>query len=176
MKVLNVGGSDSRHFPPEYDGWDKHVLDIDPEVNPDICCDAREMINMTEKYDSVYCSHNLEHFYQRDVPIVLKGFMHVLNDGGYIHIEVPNIINLMKEMLKNSLDINDIWYRAYGKPITFHDVLYGWSKMIEKGNEYYAHKCGFSAISLRTFIEDAGFKDVVIQDGTSNLIAVAFKR
>ena len=34
------------------------------------------------EYDSVYCSHNLEHYHRHEVPRVLAGFRHVLKAGG----------------------------------------------------------------------------------------------
>jgi len=61
-KVLNVGGnSKAIPLPPQYEGWDHVLLDIDQKGNPDVLCDARELITLPESvYDSVYCSHNLE--------------------------------------------------------------------------------------------------------------------
>ena len=32
MKVLNVGGGASRYLPPEYDGWEQDLLDIEAGV------------------------------------------------------------------------------------------------------------------------------------------------
>ena len=83
MRVLNVGGGKGRTLPPHFDGWDQTLLDIDPDTEPDILSDAREMVNLPPSvYDAIYCSHCLEHFYKHDVPRVLKGFLHVLNDEG----------------------------------------------------------------------------------------------
>ena len=43
MKVLNVGcGMAAIHS--QFTGWDEVRLDIDPEVEPDICCDMLEML------------------------------------------------------------------------------------------------------------------------------------
>lgn len=165
MIVLNVGGGPSRNLPPEYDGWEQHLLDIDPNVNPDICCDARELVNQdfADKYDAIYCSHNLEHYYQYEVPKVLAGFMHVLKSGGIAEIQVPNLTHLMQEFLSRNHDINDVWYRAGDQakmPITFHDVLYGWGGQLKEGNHYYAHKCGFTPLSLCDAVHKAGFVEL----------------
>ena len=178
MKVLNVGGGASRCLPPEYDGWEQDLLDIDPAVNPDICCDALELVNEdlhAGKYEAVYCSHNLEHFYAHQVLTVLFGFKAALKEGGFVDISVPNVKGLMQAMLQGNLDINDVWYRTgQGQPITFHDVLYGWSQAMSQGNLYYAHKCGFTAISLHKALSDAGFKNIVITETQSNLTAKGY--
>lgn len=175
MIVLNVGGG-SRNLPSNYDGWDQHLLDIDPATNPDICCDGKELVNKQKirAYDAVYCSHNLEHYYWHDVPTVLMGFYTHLAEGGVVEIHVPNIKNLMQSI--GSLDLQDVWYRlGDGTPITYHDVLYGWNKAMAAGNEFYAHKCGFTQISLRDVLEKAGFKRVNVVDAGPNLIALAEK-
>lgn len=176
MKVLNVGGGGNRVIPAHYAGFEQLVLDIDESVGADIVCDALEMVGLEpEQFESVYCSHNLEHFYQHDVPQVLKGFLHVLKSKGSLEIHVPNLKNLMTEMMKNNLDLMDVWYRVGDTPITYHDVLYGWNTAMKDGNLYYAHKCGFTSLSLFTAIERAGFVNVCVYDQGANLVARALK-
>ena len=175
MIVLNVGGGASRHLPPSYRDWKQELLDIDPAVHPDIVCDAKEMHTIKKKYDAVYCSHTLEHFYRHDVPRVLSGFLHVLNDKGFAHISVPDITSLMECMLKGHQDIEETWYVSPGGAISFHDVLYGWNKAMSGGNLYYAHKCGFTEKSLTKALRAAGFKKVFTASDSGNLFAYAFK-
>lgn len=175
--MLNVGGGAARASPPGYEGWTHHVLDIDPDVQPDVCCDAllmREKLDASS-YDAVYCSHNLEHFYQHDVPIVLAGFMHVLRKDGTAEIHVPNLSFLMEQVVDGKRDVNDVWYQSGGGPVTFHDVLYGWSKAMRAGNLFYAHKCGFTPASLKAALVSAGFSRVKIEAQESNLMARAKK-
>jgi ubiquinone/menaquinone biosynthesis C-methylase UbiE len=177
MIVLNVGGGASRYLPSHYDGWKQVLLDIDPDVSPDIVCDAKELKTLDAgQFDVVYCSHNLEHFYQADVPKVLDGFMHVLKSGGSVDINVPNMKNLIQSIMSNNLDINDVWYRTgEGVPITFHDVMYGWGAKIAEGNIYYSHKCGFTSLSLGEALNKAGFKQIQVYEQGSNLMARAVK-
>ena len=175
MIVLNVGGGTSRQLPANYDGWEQFLLDIDPAVKPDICCDAKDLTSQPgSTFDAVYCSHNLEHFYQHEVKIVLAGFKHVLKVGGTVEIHVPDVTASMRKMLESNLDINDVWYRlGNGSPISFHDVLYGWGDAIEQGNPFYAHKCGFTPLSLHGALDDAGFSEIVIESGGGNIKATA---
>lgn len=175
MIVLNVGGG-SRNLPAQFSGWDQHLLDIDPATKPDVCCDGVELAHYAapNTYDAVYCSHNLEHYYWHDVPTVLEGFYRVLNTGGFAEIHVPNIKHLIQTI--GSLDIQDVWYRlGDGTPVTYHDVLYGWNKAMESGNLFYAHKCGFTPLSLMNALLGAGFKDIQVEDQGSNLKAIAIK-
>ena len=87
MKVLNVGGNNKDIGLPEiYNAWDQILLDIDPSGKPDICCDAREMMQLESSvYDAIYCSHNLEHYFEHDAEYVLEGFLHVLKPQGFAH-------------------------------------------------------------------------------------------
>ena len=175
MRVLNVGGGSNRDLPPAYKDYVQDILDIDPVVHPDILCDAREMLGLPAgTYDAVFCSHTLEHFYKHDVPKVLAGFRHVLKADGVAHISVPNIPNAFLAMRANNLDLHDIWYRTGSNtPITFHDVLYGWNHAMERGNLFYAHKCGFSGISLGEAVMKAGFPHVRVAEDQYNIVAKA---
>src|SRR5689334_15970515 len=112
--VLNVGGNNrSIPLPPQYCGWEQVVLDIDPRRDPDIVCDARELTTLPPQlYHAVYCSHNLEHYHPHDVPKVLNGFLRVLKPGGFAHIRVPDMGELMRTVVEKSLDIEDIVYES----------------------------------------------------------------
>jgi len=146
-KVLNVGGnSKAIPLPPQYAGFEHLLLDIDPTGNPDVLCDARELTKLdAEQFDMVYCSHNLEHYYRHDVPRVLNGFFNVLKTGGAVHIIVPDLLEVMKKVVQNNMDIDDVLYQSGMGPIMVSDVIYGYSKQIEaSGVEFFAHKTGFT--------------------------------
>jgi hypothetical protein len=176
MRVLNVGGGPTRALPEYYREWDQDLLDIDPNVEPDIVCDAKEMhVLPPGKYDAVYCSHSLEHFYKHEVPAVLAGFRHVLKRDGFAHIIVPDMRHLFDRIAGK--DIDDTYYTTGdGLAITFHDVLYGWGLQVSKGNQHYCHKTGFTEKSLSKALLEARFaRAYTVCDGVSNLIAYAFK-
>src|SRR3954470_24564590 len=105
-RVLNVGGNAADiPLPPQYAGFEPLRLDIDPAVKPDVLCDGRELTRLAAgQFDAVYCSHNLEHYYRHDVPKVLAGFLHVLKPGGFAHVIVPDIEEVMRIAVENRLD------------------------------------------------------------------------
>jgi hypothetical protein len=177
-KVLNVGGnSKAIPLPPQYAGFDHWLLDIDPRGSPDIVCDARELTTLEEGlFDAVYCSHNLEHYYRHDVPRVLAGFLHVLEDGGFAHIRVPDINEVMRLAIERGLDIDDVLYTSPAGPIMVLDVLYGYSVEIERsGQDFYAHKTGFTEKSLLAALNRAGFSKTYSTTGNLEISALAFK-
>ncbi len=177
-KVLNVGGNNKDiALPIEYTEFEHLLLDIDPVGKPDIVCDARKLNGLElNEFDSIYCSHNLEHYYRHDVQKVLSGFLHVLKKGGMAYICVPNMRKVMEMVVRRKLDIDDVLYQSKAGPIMVLDVIYGYSKRIEQsGVDYYAHKTGFTEKSLKSALEKSGFSKVYIYVNKLDIKAYAFK-
>ena len=177
-KVLNVGGNSRKIGIPEfYNGWECQLLDIDPDLEPDICCDARDLLSyQSDIYDSVYCSHNLEHYYRHEAKRVLAGFRKILKPDGFTFIRVPDIHAVIKEILAKNIDIEDTLYESAVGPITAIDVIYGYQKEIqESGNDYFAHKNGFTQKSLKKLLEESGFQAVYVCKGPLEVWAYAFQ-
>lgn len=177
-RVLNVGGNTKEiALPPEYADFEHLLLDIDPGGSPDIVCDARNLATLEGgQFDAVYCSHNLEHYYRHDVPKVLAGFLHVLKDGGFAQIRVPDISEVMRITIEDGLDIDDVLYESPAGPIMVLDVLYGYSVEIERSQQdFFAHKTGFTQKSLVAALQRSGFSKTYSMTGNLEINALAFK-
>ena len=177
-KVLNVGGgSKSIALPPQYAAFEHLLLDIDPKGQPDIVCDARQLSGLpAAQFDAVYCSHNLEHYYRHDVPRVLAGILHVMKDGGFVQIRVPDLTELMRVTVSQGLDVDDVLYTSPAGPVMILDVLYGHSPTIERsGEEFFAHKTGFTQKSLSSAVARAGFSSMFCMTGNLEINLIAFK-
>ena len=177
-KVRNVGGGSKQvPLPPQYDGFEHLLLDIDPRGSPDIVCDARNLTTLDAgQFDAVYCSHNLEHYYRHDVQKVLTGFLHVLKDNGFVHIRVPDIQEVMRVTIERNLDIDDILYQSPAGPIMVLDFLYDYSVEIEQsGQHFFGHKTGFTRKSLENALRKAGFAKLYCGTGNLEVVALAFK-
>lgn len=163
MRVLNVGGgSKQTPIPAKYDGWEHVLLDIWEGPDVDIVADARGLDCLSGKYDAVYCAHNLEHYAAHEVAQVLEGMKFVLKPGGEVHIIVPNLGQLIWDMAKHRIELEDVLYESDAGPITPLDVIFGYGKEVETGNPFYAHKTGFTATRLHRVLKDAGFEDVKV--------------
>lgn len=177
-RVLNVGGnSKAIALPPQYAGFEHVLLDIDPKGNPDILCDARKLATLDAgQFDAIYCSHNLEHYYRHEVKEVLSGFLHVLKEGGFAQIIVPDIHEVMRITVEKGLDIDDVLYNSPAGPIMVLDVLYGYNVEIEQsGQDFFAHKTGFTRKSLSSALQKAGFPKTFSSMGNLEVNALAFK-
>jgi len=178
-KVLNVGGNNKAiAIPKHFSGWTHDLLDIDPRGKPDIVCDARKLTSLApNSYDAVYCSHNLEHYFEHDVPKVLRGFHHVLKSDGFAEIRVPDISQLMRVVAEKDLDLLDVIYQSPAGPVRVRDVLYGFAPQIERsGQDFYAHKTGFSPKSLALALRDTAFAQQILLRGNLEIRAYAFKQ
>lgn len=177
--VLNVGGgSKATAIPQHYAAWRHDLLDIDPRGEPDIVCDARLLTSLGgEQYDAVYCSHNLEHYYRHDGLKVVQGFVHILNKSGFAEIRVPDIEQVIQLVAQRAIDLDDVLYESAAGPISAHDVIYGLQTEIEaSGQDFYAHKTGFTPKSLTELLLKGGFKNVLlINDEQLAVHAFAFR-
>jgi len=175
-RVINVGGATDRNLPRHFHGWEQVLLDIDPNVQPDLVCDAREMTKLpAANFDAVYSSHFLEHVYEHEVAAVLNGFLHVLKKSGFVQLMVPDMMALFETVVHGKRDITDTWYTVSAGRIRFIDVIYGWGAQIRKGNKHYCHRTGFSAKSLSYAFKNAGFAKVLTARDGCNLHAFAFR-
>jgi len=178
MRILNVGGGHKGiPLPPQFAEFEQVLLDIDPRGQPDIVCDARKLDTLEpNQFDAVYCSHNLEHYYRHEVPNVLRGFLHVLKDGGFAYIVVPDMAQVLHATVARKLDLEDTLYESAAGPITVLDVIYGYGKEIEmSGQDFYAHKTGFTPKSLISLIERVGFSITYNAANNLDLKSIAFK-
>ena len=179
FKVLNVGGgSKATPISAHFEGWRHDLLDIDAKGQPDLVFDARELHTLEAgQYDAVYCSHNLEHYYRHDGLRVLRGFAHMLNEGGFAEIRVPDIAQVIAMVQHNQLDLDDVLYISPAGPIAAHDVIYGLqTEIVSSGQDFYAHKTGFTHKSLRKFLTEGGFRHIfTVDDEPLAVHAFAFK-
>ncbi|MBK8542401.1 MAG: class I SAM-dependent methyltransferase [Caulobacteraceae bacterium] len=177
-RVLNVGGNNkSIALPPQYAEFEHLLLDIDPRGSPDVLCDARELRTLdAAQFDAVYCSHNLEHYYRHDVPRVLSGFLHVLKSGAFAQIRVPDMDEVLRTAVARNMDLEDVLYQSPAGPISVLDVIYGYGVEIERsGQDFYAHKTGFTQKSLTKALQKAGFSTAFVGRGNLEINAIAFK-
>ena len=158
------------------DNWKEIRFDIDKSVKPDIEGTITDMNEVeTASVDAIYSSHNIEHLYPHQVPIALSEFYRVLNDDGIVVILCPDLQSVCEAVVQDKL-IEPLYESSSG-PISPIDVLYGHRSLISQGNEYMAHKCGFTYSVLNSLFLEAGFKARIGGRGPDwQLSLVAFKQ
>ena len=140
------------------DNWKEIRFDIDKNVNPDIVGTLTDMkLVKTNSVDAIYSSHNIEHVFPHEVPIVLKEFHRVLKDDGMVVLACPDLQSVCEAVVNDKL-LEPLYETSIGDKIAPIDILYGWRAPIADGNEYMAHKGGFTYSVLNGAFLEAGFK------------------
>ena len=140
------------------DDWKEIRFDIDENVNPDIVGTLTDMkLVKTGSVDAVYSSHNIEHIYPHEVRIALKEFYRVLKDDGIVVITCPDLQSICEAVVNDKL-LEPLYESEEGHPISPIDILFGWRLPIAQGNEYMAHKGGFTYSALNSSFFEVGFK------------------
>jgi SAM-dependent methyltransferase len=137
--------------------WQEIRLDVDERVQPDIVCSTVDMRGVvpTASADAVWSSHNVEHLYDHEVPLAFAEFLRVLRPDGYFLMRCPDLEAVAEAMLKDGLET--VAYVSPAGPITPLDMLFGHRASVARGNEYMAHKTGFTDLRLGRLLLEAGF-------------------
>ena len=161
--LLHVGcGYNTKENTLKYydDEWKETRVDINPDVNPDILGTMKDLSNVqNNSYDSVFSAHSIEHVYIHEVNTVLKAFYRVLKQNGFLVITCPDLKSISKLIVEDKL--LEVAYESPAGSINPADMLWGHSNSIKEGNEFMAHKCGFTKKTLMAALTNAGFKSVV---------------
>ena len=139
------------------ENWKEIRFDIDEKVNPDIVGTLLDMSAVeTGSVDAIYSSHNIEHVFPHEVLIVLREFHRVLKDDGMVVLVCPDLQSVCEAVVDDKL-LQPL-YESPAGPISPIDILYGYRPAIARGNEYMAHKGGFTYSVLNDAFIEAGFK------------------
>ena len=139
------------------ENWKEIRFDIDEKVNPDIVGTLLDMSAVEAgSVDAIYSAHNIEHVFPHEVPIVLREFHRVLKDDGMVVLVCPDLQSVCEAVVDDKL-LQPL-YESPAGPISPIDILYGYRPAIARGNEYMAHKGGFTYSVLNDAFIEAGFK------------------
>jgi len=107
---------------------------------------------------------------------MLKGFLRVLNTDGLFVVNCPNLIPVARLIAEDKL--TEPAYVSAAGPISPLDILHGHGASIEQGNEFMAHKTGFTPTSLNSALLGAGFKSVgmLARESQLDIWAIATKK
>ena len=141
--------------------WQEVRLDVDESAKPDIIASVLDLgVIDSESFDAIYSSHNIEHVYAHEVSVMLKEFLRVLNDDGFFVVTCPNLIPVARLIAEDKL--TEPAYNSPAGPISPLDILHGHGASIKRGNEFMAHKTGFSPKSLNAALLEAVFRRTAI--------------
>jgi predicted SAM-dependent methyltransferase len=176
---LNVGCGYPRRqkLHPHFHGpeWREIRLDLDPAVHPDIVCSMTDMSPVADdSVDAIWSSHNLEHLQRHEVPKALAEFVRVLKPRGLLLLTLPDLQQVAQLVTEDRLE--DQAYASSSGPITPLDMIFGHTASLARGNQFMAHRSGFTARTLQKLLIEAGFVEITLRRGGSfDLWATAYK-
>jgi len=148
----------TRGFADEH--WIETRFDIDPAAKPDILGSMLDMTGIPDaSMDALFSSHNLEHLQTHEVPRALSEFLRVLRPDGFAVITCPDLQAIAERVAQDKL--TEVIYRSPAGPITPLDVLYGHGPALAKGNQYMAHRTGFTLRTLISALRQSGFSSAI---------------
>lgn len=160
--LLAVGSGNTPLPDWEARGFNIVRLDIEPSTNPDILASMTDM-GPIGPFDTVLCSHALEHLYPHEVHWALAEFYRVLKPGGTAVVLVPD--------LEGVAPTDD---KLPGTELSGLHLYYGDAGLIPQF-PHMAHHCGFVASTLKACMEMAGFKVTTDRASNYNLMGLGTK-
>jgi SAM-dependent methyltransferase len=155
--------------------WREVTVDIDPRVKPDIV-DALPGLELIPDatFDAVFSSHTLEHLYQHDVRAAAASFKRVLKPGGFVIAVTPDLQSISHHLSVGELD-TPLYDTPVG-PVTPLDILFGHRAFTASGNDFMAHRTGFTRFSITRIFREAGYaaSASVCRDYRFDLVTMAF--
>tara|TARA_B110000208_G_C11640984_1_gene384421 strand:- start:138 stop:737 length:600 start_codon:yes stop_codon:yes gene_type:complete len=136
--------------------WAEIRLDIDGSVNPDLIGTMTDMSAVPDaSVDAIFSSHNIEHLYPHEIPLALAEFLRVLKPDGFTIITCPDLKSVCALVAEDKL--TESAYDSPAGPIAPIDILYGHRPSMAAGNQYMAHRSGFTKKVLLSTLLTAGF-------------------
>ena len=156
------------------DEWFEVRCDINKAVQPHIVADMQKLSMLPDQsIDAIWNSHSIEHLYAHQVVPALTEWHRVLKAGGELHLSLPDIGAVATHIAHGRLEVG--LYTSPAGPITALDIVYGYGPDIARGNHFMAHRTGFTAETLATKLQQAGFGDIHVLAKELNLWAAAVR-
>lgn len=127
-------------------------IDINPECNPDIIGDIRELNFDKESIDLILASQVIEHFDLIDNKYLFSKFYGWLKSGGHLIIEVPDVGYILDKIENNEWKLED-----------YKSAIYGNNEIIGM-----KHKSQFDEVLLTNMLKEAGFNNIIRNPETSD--------
>lgn len=177
-KILHIGVSSAAPnklpggFKPEE--WECTRLDPDASVKPDLHGHVHEMKGVeAASFDAIWIPHVLHRLYPHIGEAMLQKAYRALKDEGVLVLNIPDAQLAATYFAHNRPQ--EVLYKAPAGDVTAHDILYGFSKNLEKGLHQFSHRSGYTTESLSTMLREAGFCSITIRAEGTDLLAIAYR-
>lgn len=143
-----IAGTINRYQPEP--GWDNIHMDASNRrladgTQPEVIASFTQIPLDAESFEEVRCWESLEHLRLPDAQQALREFHRILKPGGILDLTVPDVPELVSQLLAGSLSFHDFLLNIYGDQTAIEDA------------HLLSHRWGWSAETLAADLADAGF-------------------
>lgn len=117
-------------------------IDLDPNCNPDVCCDVGSLVYVENTIDSILASDILEHFKRCETKKVLENWYKVLRPSGQLIIKTPNLESIIDAYKTGQIPAEEMERKIYGN----------------QDSPLNCHYAGFTPEYLKNLLASVGFK------------------
>ena len=136
--------------------WNELRFYVDESVQPYLVGTMTDISSIhTESVDGVFLSHNIEHLYPQEIP-VLSEFLRVLKPDGFAVVTCPDLQAVCALVAEDKLKEPDC--PSLAGPIAPLDILYGRRPEMARGNLYMAHRFRFIQNVLTEALQAIDYK------------------
>ena len=156
MLKANLGCGNKLYPCTKHEKW-FNVDIVAPENLEDIPAlfiesDLKQLIFADNLLDEVHSYHVIEHFHPNDLLDILKEWKRVLKPDGKIILEAPDIVKCCASIILGIATNNSTLFNRMGLIGIYGDAP------VDK--PYMRHLWGYTGITLKRVLEQAGFVDV----------------
>jgi SAM-dependent methyltransferase len=173
---LGSGPKVGAWLPALFADWRELRVDADARAAPDLLADITDLSAIESgAANAVWMSHCLEHLYLHQVSKAVAEIHRILADDGFLCVIVPDLQGLADYFANDKL--HEVVYQSPAGPVTAHDIMFGYSPFLARGQNAMAHRCGFTPTLLVRKLQEAPFAEIVLRRRPGHeLAAVASKR
>jgi SAM-dependent methyltransferase len=126
--------------------WDRELeMGVLPDFVLDIGADGGLADFREAMFDEVRCHHVLEHLPPAAVTAAIRGFARILQPGGVLDVEVPDLDRVATAYLAGDLDLAGARQWLLGEQLANHEPS-------------DSHRSAWTEPALRGELEEAGFR------------------
>lgn len=132
-------------------------IDIDPNINPDVVIDLTVPLPyINDSIGEIITYHFIEHLERGEAENLIRECYRVLKKGGFLTIEIPDILGICKAFVEGNENKRYFSYRG-GPALITH--IYGL-----QSNKWEYHKTGFDKEHLTNLLRNIGFSNIIEEE------------
>ncbi len=162
----------SKQFPEKE--WHEIRVDMSETANPDIVSSLAHIEPLPDaSVDGVWIGHVLQRATFSDAQKIIQEALRIMKDNAIILAAVPDM-QLGATYIARG-EVEQELYHAPAGPVTPADMIFGFRKFIEKGDNSRIHRSGYTAETLPNMMRSLGICNMQVRRQQYDILALGRK-